>query len=113
MSRRSSNATSRRADVRSQRGVSLVALVASVTIMLIGMGMAAPGWNYVIGYENEQQLIFVGFEIVKGIRSWQVKQGGTFPTSLEHMVKQKVLRQQYKDPVTASDLKIKGQWTFI
>src|SRR5437899_13054643 len=98
MSRRSSNATSRPADPRACRaesGVALVALLAGVTIMLIGMAVAMPTWRYVNMSDKEAELVFRGFEIVKGIRAWQTKQGGTFPTSLKPMVELKVLRKEY------------------
>jgi len=106
MSRKSSTATSPRAEGR-QRGASLVALLASVTIMLIGMTMAMPTWRFVNKQDNEEELVFRGFEIVKGIRAWSDRQGGTFPINLKQMVDAKVLRREYADPMTSA------KWTFV
>ena len=114
MSKRSSSDTSPNAERRTggDSGVSMIALIASVAILLIGMGLAAPTWTYLTQRENEEELVFRGFQIVKGIREWQRRNGGALPTSLKLMKEQKVLRAEYKDPITERR-KGGGRWRFV
>jgi type II secretory pathway pseudopilin PulG len=115
MSRRSSSATSRRAESSrpTERGVTLVSLVATITIMAIGMYVAMPSWIYVLRRDREEQLIYQGYQIVKAIRAFQTR--GGLPTSLKQMVEAKVLRpaDAAGDPmVTTKDGKL-GKWCLV
>jgi hypothetical protein len=90
-----------------------VSLVATITIMAIGMYMAVPSWIYVLRRDREEQLIYQGFQIVKAIRAFQTR--GGMPTSLKQMVEAKVLRKADSagDPmVTTKDGKL-GKWCFV
>jgi type II secretory pathway pseudopilin PulG len=91
-----------------ERGFSLVALVAAMTIMLILMGAAMPSWKYVVQNEREQELYFRGDQIASAIERYQKKNGGAAPTTLEMLVKGKYLRKAYEDPMTRD-----GEWRFI
>lgn len=94
--------------VRRQRGAALVALMASVTVMMIGMAVGMPAWSYVVKNDREEELIFRGSQIATGIRRYQAKHGNALPASLEVLVKGKFLRKAYKDPM-AKD----GKWRMI
>ena len=96
-----------REDVR-QRGVALVALMASVTVMMIGLAVGMPAWKYVVKDDKEEELIFRGSQIASGIRRYQAKNGNALPASLEVLVKGKFLRKAYKDPMTKD-----GKWRLI
>lgn len=91
-----------------EAGFSLVALVASMTIMLILMGAAMPSWKYVVQNEREQELYFRGDQIASAIERYQKKNGGTAPPTLEVLVKGRYLRKAYTDPMTRD-----GKWRFI
>ena len=91
-----------------EAGFSLVALVASITIMLILMGAAMPSWKYVVQNEREQELYFRGDQIAAAIERYQKKNGGTAPLTLEVLVKGRYLRKAYTDPMTRD-----GKWRFI
>jgi len=91
-----------------EAGFSLVALVASMTIMLILMGAAMPSWKYVVQNEREQELYFRGDQIAAAIERYQKKNGGTAPPTLEVLVKGRYLRKAYTDPMTSD-----GKWRFI
>jgi len=93
---------------RGEAGYTLVALLASVTIMLILMAAAMPSWRYVMKNDREQELIFRGGEIADAIARYQQRNGNALPPSLEVLVKGKFLRREYKDPVTKD-----GKWRFI
>jgi type II secretory pathway pseudopilin PulG len=90
-----------------ERGMSLVALVAAITIMLIAMAVALPAWRYVAQNEREQELLFRGGQIADAIVEYQ-KRSGAPPPSLDALVKQRFLRRPFKDPMTKD-----GNWRFI
>jgi type II secretory pathway pseudopilin PulG len=93
---------------RTDAGFSLVALVASMTIMLVLMGAGLPSWKYVVQNEREQELYFRGDQIATAIERYQKQNGGTFPLTLEVLVKGKFLRKAYTDPMVKD-----GKWRFI
>ena len=91
-----------------EAGFSLVALVVTMTVMLILMGAAMPSWKYVVQNEREQELYFRGDQIASAIERYQKKNGGTAPPTLEVLVKGRYLRKAYTDPMTKD-----GKWRFI
>lgn len=93
---------------RQERGYSLVALMAAVTIMLVAMAVAMPAWKHVVQDDREEELIFRGGQIADSIRRYQAKNGNALPPSLDVLVKGKFLRKAYKDPMTRQ-----GQWRLL
>ena len=93
---------------RREAGFSLVALMASITIMFIVMGAAVPTWRYVMKDDREEELIFRGGEIADSIKRYQKKNGNALPTNIEMLVKGKFLRRAYKDPMTKN-----GRWRLV
>ena len=91
-----------------EAGFSLVAVAASITMMMLLMGMAVPTWRYVMQNAREEELLFRGTQIVEAIERYQKKHGNAQPVSLDVLVKGKFLRKAYKDPMTP-----KGEWRFI
>jgi type II secretory pathway pseudopilin PulG len=93
---------------RTQAGYSLVALLASITIMMILMAAAVPSWRYVMQNDREEELLYRGGEIADAIVRFQRKNGNAYPTSLDQLVKGKFLRKLYKDPMTTE-----GKWRLV
>jgi type II secretory pathway pseudopilin PulG len=93
---------------RSDSGFSLVALVASITVMLILMGMAVPTWRYVMKNDREEELYFRGDQIARAIERYQRKNGNALPVSMEVLVKGHYLRKAYVDPMTEN-----GKWRIV
>jgi type II secretory pathway pseudopilin PulG len=91
----------------SEAGMSMVALVVAMSIMFIMMGAAVPSWRYVMKDAREEELLFRGDQIVRGIQCYQEKAKGP-AVNLEVLVQQKCLRKAYKEPF-AKD----GKWRFI
>jgi type II secretory pathway pseudopilin PulG len=87
--------------------MSMVALIAAMSIMFIMMGAAVPAWRYVMKDAREEELLFRGGQIADAIQRYQAK-NKTPPPSLEVMVQQRFLRKVYKDPF-AKD----GKWRFV
>ena len=93
---------------RRESGYSLVALIASVTIMMILMAAAVPSWKYVMKNDREEELLYRGGEIADAIVRFQKKNGNAYPTSLEQLVKGKFLRKLYREPMSKD-----GKWRFV
>ena len=93
---------------RGERGYSLVALIGSVTIMLILMAAAVPSWKYVMKNDREEELLYRGGEIADAIVRFQKKNANAYPTSLEQLVKGKFLRKLYKEPISKD-----GKWRLV
>jgi type II secretory pathway pseudopilin PulG len=91
----------------SENGVSLVALMVAVTLMLVAMAVMLPSWDYVMKNEREEELLFRGYQIANAIQAYQSKER-TPPPSLEILVKKRYLRRLYKDPMTKD-----GKWTLV
>jgi hypothetical protein len=96
-----------------ETGAALAALIASLTIMLIALGAAAPAWHHVVQDEREQQLIFNGWEFVLALRRHKKINNGGLPGVVDNLVAAKFLRRPYLDPITLADPKLKGAWHFI
>lgn len=92
---------------RAESGLSMVALLAAMSIMFIMMSAAVPAWRYVMKDAREEELLFRGGQIADAIQRYQAKFKNP-PPSLEVMVQQRVLRKAYKDPF-AKD----GKWRYI
>jgi type II secretory pathway pseudopilin PulG len=91
-----------------EAGYSLVALIVTITVMMVMLTAAVPSWRYLMKNDREQELIFRGGEIADAIGRYQKKNGNTLPPSLEVLVKGKFLRKAYKDPMTKD-----GKWRFL
>lgn len=91
-----------------ERGYSLVALMAAITVMSVAMAAAVPAWKYVIQNEREQELIFRGGQIADAIRRFQTKNGNALPASIDVLVKGKYLRKAFKDPMAPD-----GKWRLL
>jgi type II secretory pathway pseudopilin PulG len=93
---------------RRRSGYALVALMATIAIMMVLMAAAVPSWRYLMKNDREEELIFRGGQIADAIARYQKKNGNALPPSLEVLVKGRYLRHAYKDPMTKS-----GKWRFI
>jgi type II secretory pathway pseudopilin PulG len=86
----------------------MVALLASIAVMLVLMAAATPGWRYVMKDMREEELIFRGGQVADAILRFQRKNGNALPVSIEQLVKGKFLRKAFVDPMTRD-----GKWRFI
>ncbi len=93
---------------RGESGYALVALLATVAIMLVLLSAAGPYWKYLMRDDREEELLARGGEIADAIARYQRKNGNALPSSLDVLVKQHFLRHAYKDPMTKD-----GKWRFL
>lgn len=89
-------------------GYVLIMLLFVITAMAIGLMVAVPVWQTQIQREKEEELIFRGNQYVEAVRIFQSKKPGTFPSTLEELVKEKCIRRLYKDPMNPE-----GTWNVV
>jgi type II secretory pathway pseudopilin PulG len=95
------------------RGFTYIAVMVIVVVMGITLSMTGRYWSTVVKRDREEELLFRGDQIRKGIEAyykWTAqKHGGKgiYPESLEELVKSKYslapkrfIRRIYKDPMT-------------
>jgi len=92
-----------------QRGFILALLLGMVTVMGIFLMKAVPSVVVEVQRGAEEELIFRGEAIARGIRLYQQRNGG-YPLKLEELMKVRppVLRNLYKDPMTRG-----GEWDLV
>jgi len=85
---------------RDDRGYAMAALLVTVAVMGVIIGMALPVWRTVIQREKEEELIFRGRQYARAIQLFQRKYANAYPPSIDVLVEQRFLRKKYKDPMT-------------
>jgi type II secretory pathway pseudopilin PulG len=93
---------------RGDSGTTLLILMVFISVMTVGLLVALPVWHTQMQRELEEELIFRGRQYVEAIRIYQTKNPGSFPRSLEELVKSRFLRKLYPDPMTKD-----GRWNLI
>jgi len=86
----------------SDRGYAMAALLVTMSIMGIMLGIALPAWRTMVLREREAELIFRGEQYAQAIALFNRRTGG-FPTSLLALREGRYIRQLYKDPITGGD----------
>jgi len=94
--------------MRKPSGVMFIMLLILIATLNIGLMVAVPLWQTQMQREKEEELIFRGQQYVEAIRVYQLKHPGLFPNSIEVLIKERCLRREFKDPMTAD-----GEWNLI
>jgi type II secretory pathway pseudopilin PulG len=90
------------------QGYVLLLVLLALFILTLGLMVAMPVLETQLKRENEEELIFRGLQYVEAIRLYQQKKPGTFPSSLEELLKEKCLRKLYPDPMSKD-----GKWNLL
>ena len=83
-------------------GYAMAALLATLGVMSVIIGMAMPVWRTVIQREKEEELIFRGRQYARAIQLYQRKFANAYPANIDMLVEQRFLRKKYADPMTKS-----------
>jgi len=81
------------------RGYAMAALLVSLAVMSVMLTVALPVWRQAMQREREAELVFRGEQYARAVALFQRKFAGAFPPSIELLVDQKFLRQEYADPM--------------
>ena len=86
-----------------EKGYILLAVMLTLTLMLIAMSIALPRIAQQIKREKEEELIHRGKDYATAVKRFVHKNGGRYPNSVEQLENTnhiRFLRKQYKDPMT-------------
>jgi type II secretory pathway pseudopilin PulG len=87
-----------------QAGYAMAVLLVAMSVSAILMTVAMPVWKQATRREKEAELIFRGEQYVRAIRLFQQRAGpGALPPTLDVLVEQRFLRQEFKDPMSGED----------
>jgi type II secretory pathway pseudopilin PulG len=78
----------------------MAALLVSLAVIGVIVGMAMPVWRTVVQREREEELIFRGRQYARAIQLFQRKYANAYPPNVDVLVEQRFLRKKYKDPVS-------------
>ena len=81
-------------------GYAMAALLVSLAMMSILMGVLLPVWSQAAQREREAELVFRGEQYARAIELYQRRYVGAFPPDVATLVEQRFLRRQFKDPMT-------------
>lgn len=90
-----------------EAGFTLAGALVILSILAIFMALSVPIWERIKQRDNEAELIFRGKEYSEAIGRYHAK-FGTYPPDVDTLVKLKMIRKLYKDPMTES-----GKWKLL
>jgi type II secretory pathway pseudopilin PulG len=85
---------------RADRGYAMAALLVTLAVMSVILGVAMPVWRTVVQREKEEELVFRGRQYARAIALYQRKYAASYPASIDALIDQKFLRKKFKDPMT-------------
>ncbi len=85
----------------------MVALLVGMAIMAIFMSVAMPVWRQANQREKEAELIWRGQQYDRAIQLFRKKFSAPGPPNLDVLVKQRLLRKKYKDPIVNGEFELK------
>jgi type II secretory pathway pseudopilin PulG len=88
-----------RARRRADGGYAMAALLVTLAVMSVILGVAMPVWRTVVQREKEEELVFRGRQYARAIALYQRKYAASYPASLDVLIEQKFLRKKFKDPM--------------
>ncbi|HRV05345.1 MAG TPA: hypothetical protein P5517_00455 [Candidatus Saccharicenans sp.] len=97
-----------RQPVNQTSGYILIFLLIIIFVLTVGLLVAVPVLETQLKRENEEELIFRGQQYVEAIRLYQQQRPGSYPQSLEELIKARCLRRLYPDPMSES-----GEWNLL
>ena len=74
---------------RRDRGYAMAALLVTLAVMSVILGVAMPVWRTVVQREKEEELVFRGRQYARAIGLYQRKYAASYPASLDVLVEQR------------------------
>lgn len=96
-----------------ERGILLVGLLVSMTVMIILLTASAQSWATIMQRERELEVIFRGNQYIIALQQYAKEHGGAYPMELEELLKKgptghRYIRQLFRDPFDK-----KGEWNLL
>src|SRR5688500_6333072 len=89
-------------DRRQDAGYAMAALLVAMSVMSIMLSVAMPTWSHMIRREKEEELIFRGEQYARAINKYQRKFANQSPANLDVLIKERMLRKKFRDPLSPS-----------
>ncbi len=90
-----------------QRGYTFLTIIFVLFLVNLSLMVAIPVWETQIKRNLEKEAIFRGTRIVEAIGRYIKKHPGKLPKNLDELVKEKLLRRKWRDPLS------KGNWYLV
>ena len=91
-----------------QNGYALLLAILGITILAIFLTMARAVWETEVQRDREEELLFRAHQYVTAIERYIRKHNNVPPDDLEILLKEKMIRKLYPDPMTAD-----GKWDVV
>lgn len=88
-----------------ESGYAMAALLAGLAVMSVGWLLVMPVWTQTIQREKEAELIFRAGQYARAIALYQRRYANAFPPNVDVLLREKMLRKKYKDPITNGDFR--------
>ncbi len=86
-----------------EAGYAMAALLVAMSVMAIMLSVAMPTWSQMIRREKEAELIFRGEQYARAINQYQRKYANQSPANLDVLIKERMLRKKFKDPLSPNE----------
>ncbi len=86
-----------------EAGYAMAALLVAMSVMAVMMSVAMPTWSQMIRREKEAELIFRGEQYARAINQYQRKYANQSPANLDVLIKERLLRKKFKDPLSPNE----------
>jgi type II secretory pathway pseudopilin PulG len=90
---------------RPDAGYAMAALLAVLAIWGVIWLMAVPVWKQAVQREKEEELIWRAGQYARAVALYQRKYANAFPPNVDVLMREKLLRKKYKDPITKGDFR--------
>ena len=92
---------------RGERGYAMITLLVAISLMGVFMSAALPVWRQQMQREKEAELVWRGEQYDRAIQLYRQRHGAPGPPNVDVLVKEKLLRRKYKDPITGKDFELR------
>ncbi|MCX6565819.1 MAG: type II secretion system protein [Candidatus Aminicenantes bacterium] len=93
---------------RSEAGYTLLVLMVLISVLTVGLMVALPVLETQSWREKEEELLFRGRQYVEAVRLFVKENPGSYPESIEDLIKNRYLRKAFLEPMTKG-----GKWNLI
>jgi hypothetical protein len=90
---------------RPDAGYAMAALLAVLAIWAVVWLMVVPVWKQAVQREKEEELIWRAGQYARAVALYQRKYANAFPPNVDVLMREKLLRKKYKDPITKGDFR--------
>lgn len=91
---------------RRDAGYAMAVLLASIGVLSVAWLLVLPVWKQAAQREKEAELVFRAGQYARAVALYQRRYANAFPPSVEVLLKEKMLRKKYLDPITKRDFRL-------